>query len=188
MNLPRILPWTELQPGDLAWDPGDSDLVTGHFAPLLHVGDVGRWLSRNGVELDLNPIDWSDPLGRGGAACPWAVLLASGIPRDPDRIVAAVAAVAEAARELVRQADTDETAQALERAAWPFTAELLAPIDAEQVMKCYRWRIDGKDAADQPRVVAEHKRLDAPIDAWAAVRNPDTLAKLRNLTPEGALS
>jgi hypothetical protein len=187
MNLPRILPWTELQPGDLAWDPGDSDLVTGHFAPLLHVGDVGRWLSRNGVELDLNPIDWSDPLGRGGAACPWAVLLASGIPRDQDRILAAVAAVAEAARELVKQAGTDETAQALERAAWPFTASFLAPYgDHGETMKSYRWRIE--PGADGPRVVAEHRRLGAPIDAWAAVRNPDTLAKLRKLTPEGALS
>jgi len=27
--------------------------------------------------------------------------------------------------------------------------------------------------------------MDAPIERWAAVRNPDTLARLREYTPEG---
>lgn len=188
MSLPIIVPWRELGPGMLAWDPGDGDLRMSHFAPLLHVGadGVGRWLNHHGVELDLNPIDWSDPLGRAGAACPWAVLLARDVPRDRDQICAAAKAVADDARELVAQAETNGTAQIEERLFWPFTAALLAPIGDEEIMKNYRWRIERGN--DGPRVVAEHKRLDAPIDRWAPLRNPDTLAKLRGLTPTELLA
>lgn len=185
MILPIIIPWRDLKPGMLAWDAGDSDLVTGRFSPLLLVGEdgVGRWLFPNGGDAGLHPIDLADPLGRAGAACPWAVLLARDVSADPDLIVAAVAAVAEPARELVLGAEQDAVAQGEERLFWPFQAAMMVTIGTESAIKVYRWRIE--PGASGPRVVAEHKLMDAPIERWAAVRNPDTLARLREYTPEG---
>lgn len=186
MTLPIIIPWRELGPGMLAWDPGDGDLLSSRFAPLVLVGEgTGSWLFSNGTDAGLHPIDLADPLGRCGAACPWAVLLARDVSDDPDQICAAAERVAPAARELVLGSETSETAQAEERLFWPFTAELLGPGETPE-MKNYRWRVEPGN--DPPRVVAEHKYVGAAIDRWAAVRNPDTLAKLRGLTPEGALA
>lgn len=181
MTLPTIIPWRELRPGDLAWDAGNGDLVTSRFWPLLQVGDdnVARWLAPSGVEVELRPLTWSEPLGPTGAFCPWAVLLSRDTKRDPDVVLVAVEAVAEAARALVAAAGQDPVAQAEERLFWPFTAELPALIGDDEVVKVYRWRIE--PGAEGPRVVAEHKLVGAPIDRWSDVRNPDTLARLRGL-------
>lgn len=71
---------------------------------------------------------------------------------------------------------------------WTHTATLAAEIDGMSVLKEYRWRFaDGLDAYDQPRIVAQHRRV--PAGGWCEVRSPDRLAQLRALSavnPAGA--
>jgi len=52
--------------------------------------------------------------------------------------------------------------------------------ERQRVLKEYRWRFEaGVDAHDQPRIVAQHRRL--PAGGWSEVRSPDRLAQLRAL-------
>lgn len=110
---PELVPWRELRPGDLAWDPADGDLerdwrdhADGGYAPLLHVGADGRgtWRRVDGHDHGLRPVELShDRVGLGNdPASPLAVRLGRHVPADAVSVVMIVDRVADAARELAR--------------------------------------------------------------------------------------
>lgn len=72
---------------------------------------------------------------------------------------------------------------------WPHVVRLDTEVVGQTVSKEYRWRLTADlDAYDQPRIVAQHRRL--PAGGWCEVRNPDRLAQLRALSavnPAGEL-
>jgi len=64
---------------------------------------------------------------------------------------------------------------------WPHVVRLDTEVAGQTVSKEYRWRFTADlDAYDQPRIVAQHRRL--PAGGWCEVRSPDRLAQLRALS------
>lgn len=99
--LPRPIVPGDAQPGDLLWDLDGGDLVdTRGGTPLVHVGgpdEASEWMWPGGERVDVSsPGESRETL----LACTRLVLLARGVPRTRDVIVATARAAAPAARQV----------------------------------------------------------------------------------------